>query len=216
MQELVQARILILTGRESPVVIVGRQQNYAKTTKEKLNKPDLIELIEQAKRGKQSAQTSLMNLLWDKVYFFVLKKIRNKTDAEDITILTFTKVFQKLKLYNEDFEFITWVYAIAKNTMIDHIRKSSDLNVSINDEFTQIELKAAIPSPEQNLIIKQSNSQLMKAISELPETYKQVIVLRYLDGLTYKQISKKLDLSMSNVKVRILRGRKLLVDMINP
>lgn len=197
------------------MLTVERHQIYVKTTKRKLNKPDLIDLIEQAKRGKQSAQTSLMNLLWDKVYYFALKKIRNKTDAEDITILTFTKVFEKLKLYNEDFEFITWVYAISKNTMIDHIRKSSDLNVSINDEFTQIELKAAIPSPEQNLIIKQSNSQLIKAISELPETYNQVIVLRYLDGLTYKQISKKLDLSMSNVKVRIIRGRKLLVDMIN-
>lgn len=181
-----------------------------------MNKPDLIKLIEQAKRGKQSAHTSLMNLLWDKVYFFVLKKIRNKTDAEDITILTFTKVFQKLKLYNEDFEFMTWVYAIAKNTMIDHIRKSPELNVSIHDEFAQIDLKAVIPSPEQHLIIKQDNSQLMKAINELPEIYNQVIVLRYLDGLTYKQISKKLDLSMSNVKVRILRGRKLLMDTINP
>lgn len=180
-----------------------------------MRKPELLALITEAKKGKQFAQTTLMNLFWDKTYYFILSKIKNETDAEDITILTFTKVFNKLKLYNEDFDFITWVNAIAYNTMIDQIRKKTSLNISIDNDLTSIDLAAALPTPEQHLIIKQDNKKLMSTIKQLPETYKSVIELRYLEGKTYKDISSELNLSMANVKVRLLRARKLLEELMN-
>ena len=155
-----------------------------------------------------------MNLFWDKIYYFVLSKIHNETDAEDITIRTFTKVFRKLKLYNEDFDFITWVRAIAYNTMIDQIRKKPNLNISLDDEWMNVDLEAALPSPEQHLIIKQDNKKLLKAIENLPEIYQKVIELRFLEGKTYKDISQELGLTLSNVKVRILRARNLLEEQM--
>lgn len=83
-------------------------------------------IILEAKKGKQSAQNALIELLWNKVFFYVVSKIKNEAEAEDITVETFTKVLSKLKLYNEDFDFSTWVISIAHNTMIDHIRKSPE------------------------------------------------------------------------------------------
>ncbi|MDO5655257.1 MAG: sigma-70 family RNA polymerase sigma factor [Flavobacteriaceae bacterium] len=176
---------------------------------------NLQSLIQEAKKGKQAAQTALMNLFWDKIYFFILSRIKNETDAEDITIRTFTKIFRKLKLYNEDFDFHTWARAIAYNTMIDHIRSKPELNVSLDNELSTFEIEAAVPSPEQHFIIKQDNKKLMTAIQNLPEIYKKVIELRFLEEKTYKDIAKELNLTMSNVKVRILRARNLLEDYMN-
>ena len=175
-----------------------------------MNKPELLQIIEEAKKGKQFEQTTLMNLFWDKIYYYILSKIHNTTDAEDVAIRTFTKAFRKLKLYNEDFDFGTWLRAIAHNTMIDHIRAKPELNVSLDNELTHLNLAAMMPSPEQHLIIKQDNKKLMKAIENLPEIYQKVIQLRFLEEKTYKDISLELDLTMSNVKVRILRARNLL------
>lgn len=180
-----------------------------------MKKTELSALINDCKKGKQSAHTTLMNLLWDRIFYYVLSKVNNKTDAEDITIKTFTKVFRKLKLYNEDFDFLTWVRAIAHNTMIDHIRKKPGLNISIDDEFYNIDLASAMPSPEQSMITQQNNDKLLAEIEKLPEIYRKVISLRYLEDKTYKQISAQLNLSLSNVKVRILRARKLLEEAVN-
>lgn len=210
--ELVPAKTHISTNPEKPVAIVVKHLTNAKIPAKFLKKPELLQLISEAKKGKQAAQTTLMNLFWDKIYFFILSKIKNETDAEDITIRTFTKVFQKLKLYNEDFDFITWVNAIAYNTMIDQIRKKPELDISLDKELNSINLEAALPTPEQHLIIKQDNKKLMQAISNLPEIYQKVIELRYLEEKTYKDIAQELHLTMSNVKVRILRARKLLEE----
>ncbi|MFU2094967.1 RNA polymerase sigma factor [Ornithobacterium rhinotracheale] len=177
-----------------------------------MKKTELITLIEDCKKGKQSAQTTLMNLLWDKVHYYVLSKIQNKADAEDISIKTFTKVFQKLKLYNEDFDFITWVRAIAHNTMIDYIRKKPELNISIDDELCNVDLSSAVPSPEQSLILEQSAEELMHHVAKLPAIYQEIIRLRYLEEKTYNQIAQELNLSLSNVKVRLLRAKALLEE----
>lgn len=175
-----------------------------------MKKADLLSIIDGAKKGTQKDQSTLMNLFWDKIYFFVLSKIHHATDAEDITITTFAKVFRKLKLYNEDFDFLTWVYAIAYNTMVDYTRKKPELNISLDNELNSIDLKSVMPSPEQTLISEQNADLVLQAISQLPNMYAEVIKLRYLEEKTYKEIAEILELSMSNVKVRIKRGKHLL------
>lgn len=179
-----------------------------------MNKIELNQIIQESKRGIQRSQNTLMNLFWDKIYFYILSKINDKSEAEDITIRTFTKVFKKLKLYNDDFDFYTWVKAIAYNTMIDQLRKKNYSNVSIDDELNNIDLEAAMPSPEQHLISKQNIRELNTEIEKLPQIYREVIELRYLEDKTYKEIASTLNLTLSNVKVRILRAKKLLEDSI--
>ena len=174
----------------------------------------LENIILEAKKGKRNAQNAVIELLWNKVYGYVYGKIRNEEEAEDIAIETFTKVFAKLKLYNEDFDFTTWVISIAHNTMIDHIRKSPKLNISIDDETNLLEILEDQPSPEEYLILKQDNDKLTNAIARLKEPYQKIIELRYIEDKTYKEIAEELNLSLANVKVRLLRAKQLLMEVM--
>ena len=174
----------------------------------------LENIILEAKKGKRNAQNAVIELLWNKVYNYVHGKIRNEEEAEDIAIETFTKVFTKLKLYNEDFDFITWVISIAHNTMIDHIRKSPKLNISLDDDTNFLEILEDQPSPEEYLILKQDNDKLITSIAQLSEPYQRIIELRYLEDKTYKEIAEELNLSLANVKVRLLRAKQLLMEVM--
>ena len=96
---------------------------------------EIIKNIEKAKIGDQVAFTFLLDFYWNEVYAFMLKRTENETDAEDITIETFSKAFDKLATYNPEFQFNTWLIAIAKNVHIDILRKKkSSLFVEITDE----------------------------------------------------------------------------------
>ena len=174
----------------------------------------LENIILEAKKGKRNAQNAVIELLWNKVYNYVYGKIRNEEEAEDVAIETFTKVFTKLKLYNEDFDFTTWVISIAHNTMIDHIRKSPKLNISLDDENNLLEILEDQPSPEEYLILKQDNDKLNKAIAKLKDPYQKIIELRYIEDKTYKEIVEELNLTLPNVKVRLLRAKQLLMEIM--
>ena len=174
----------------------------------------LENIILEAKKGKRNAQNAVIELLWNKVYNYVYGKIRNEEEAEDVAIETFTKVFTTLKLYNEDFDFTTWVISIAHNTMIDHIRKSPKLNISLDDENNLLEILEDQPSPEEYLILKQDNDKLNKAIAKLKDPYQKIIELRYIEDKTYKEIVEELNLTLPNVKVRLLRAKQLLIEIM--
>jgi RNA polymerase sigma-70 factor (ECF subfamily) len=91
--------------------------------------------IEKAKVGDQVAFTTLLDYYWNEVYGFMLQRTQNETDAEDITIETFAKAFDKIATYNPDFQFNTWLISIAKNVHIDMLRKKkSTLFIDITDE----------------------------------------------------------------------------------
>ena len=164
--------------------------------------------IDKAKQGDQVAFTFLLNHYWNEVYGFMLKRTENETNAEDITIETFSKAFDKIASYNSDFQFNTWLIAIAKNVHIDLLRKKkSSLFVEITDEETT-------PSAEDELITEQNLSRLLQFIKELKPHYQEVIQLRYFQEMTYQEIANKIDEPLSNVKVKLLRAKKLLAEII--
>ena len=84
---------------------------------------EVTKIIEKAITGDQVAFTSLLDKYWNEVYGFMLKRTENETDAEDITIETFAKAFDKIASYNPEYQFNTWLIAIAKNVHIDMLRK---------------------------------------------------------------------------------------------
>ena len=178
-------------------------------------KTDIQTLIADAKKGKREAQNLLMDLFWQNVYLYVFSKIKDEEETEDISIETFTKVFAKLKLYNSDFDFKTWLISVAHNTMIDHIRKSPKLNISLDDENYRLEIEEELPTPEEELIQKQTNDVLKIQLEKLKPDYRLILELRFLEEKTYKEIAEELNLSMANVKVRLLRARQLLKEILN-
>lgn len=173
--------------------------------------------IIKAKEGDQAAFTTLLDLYWNEVYGFMLKKTENESDAEDIAIETFAKAFDKIKTYNSDFQFNTWLIAIAKNTHIDHIRKKkASLFLEITDEQDEQAHNIADSSPtaEDVLITEQNLSQLLAHIKTLKPAYQEVIHLRYFQELSYLEIALQLQEPLNNVKVKLLRAKKLLAQQI--
>ena len=131
------------------------------------------------------AFTFLLDSYWNEVYGFMLQRTENETDAEDITIETFSKAFDKIATYNPEFQFNTWLIAIAKNVHIDLLRKKkSSLFIDITDEEDDIAYSVAdtSPSAEDKLITEQNLSRLLQFIKELKPAYQEVIQAIRFDG----------------------------------
>ena len=178
---------------------------------------EIKEYIEKAKKGDQVAFTYLLDHYWNEVYGFMLKRTENETDAEDIAIETFSKAFDKIATYNPEFQFNTWLIAIAKNVHIDMLRKKkSTIFVEITNEENQLAYTIAdtTPSVEDALIIEQNLSRLLQFIKELKPHYQEVIQLRYFQEMSYQEISEQLKEPLSNVKIKLLRAKKLLAEII--
>ena len=173
--------------------------------------------IEKAKKGDQVAFTYLLDYYWNEVYGFMLKRTENETDAEDIAIETFSKAFDKISTYNPEFQFNTWLIAIAKNVHIDLLRKKkTSLFVEITDEEDQQAYNVAdsSPSAEDELITEQNLSQLLQYIKELKPHYQEVIQLRYFQEMSYQEIADDLGEPLNNIKIKLLRAKKLLAEII--
>ncbi len=169
--------------------------------------------IKLAKEKNQNAFSYLLNTFWDDVYNFQLKRNKNESTAEDITIESFTKAFEKINTYNDKYIFKTWLITISKNLHIDKLRKNkNNFNLAETNEFK--ELKENSPSPEDDLINEQKLKSLKNKISQLKPSYKKVIELKYFNELSYKEISQKLNQPINNVKVRVMRAKRILAEII--
>jgi RNA polymerase sigma-70 factor, ECF subfamily len=173
--------------------------------------------IEKAKKGDQTSFTFLLNHYWNEVYGFMLKRTENETDSEDVTIETFSKAFDKIATYNTEFQFNTWLIAIAKNVYIDLLRKknsSHSIEITDNENLQAYNVADTTPSAEDELITEQNLAQLLQYIKQLKPHYQEVIQLRYFQELSYIEISEQLDEPLNNVKVKLLRAKKLLAEII--
>lgn len=177
----------------------------------------ILEEIQLAKNGTQSAYSFLLNTYWNEVYGYLLKRTKNEYDAEDITIQTFSKAFSKIETYKEEYKFNTWLITISKNIHIDVLRKreaSIRSYFSDRDEEKVRTVADKTLSPEDALIKKQNLAELLNFIKQLKPHYQQMINLRYFREMSYKEMSDYIDEPMSNVKVKLLRARRLLSDII--
>lgn len=173
--------------------------------------------IDQAKAGHQSAYKYLLDALWSEVYAFQLKRTKNEYDAEEITIQTFSKAFDKLHTYDANYAFKTWLITISKNIHIDLIRKkNASIRGKTEDESSETVHKIVdeTPSIEDHLINEQHLAQLLSDIKQLKLPYQEVINLRYFQEKSYKEIAVELDEPLSNIKVKLLRAKKLLSQII--
>ncbi|MEN8137746.1 MAG: sigma-70 family RNA polymerase sigma factor [Bacteroidota bacterium] len=178
-------------------------------------------LIKGALKGSQKAFSDLMELYWEDIIKSLKTKNAPEYVLEDIALIAFTKAFEKLDSYNSEFAFSTWISVIANNTLVDYYRQKKSSTVSLDEVFTddsgnefRLDIKAKTLSPEEELIDNQEDNEVRKIIGLMPETYAPILKLRYLKNCSYKEIAEKLNIPISNVKVRIMRGRKLLVEYI--
>lgn len=179
------------------------------------NTDTLEETIRKAKEGNQIAFSRLLDMFWNDVYGFQLKRTENENDTEDITIQTFSKAFDKIHTYNDTYVFKTWLIAISKNIHIDLVRKrkKSLLDSRSNSEAITSALDAS-PSMEDQLIQEQNLADLLRDIKKLKPHYQSVINLRYFNELSYADIATQLNEPINSIKVKLLRAKKLLSEII--
>ncbi|WP_055435674.1 RNA polymerase sigma factor [Lacinutrix algicola] len=178
---------------------------------------EIEEAIVKAKQNNQKAFNFLLDEYWDYVYGFQLKRVSNEHDAEDITIQTFSKAFDKIDKFDEKYTFKTWLITISKNIHIDLVRKEkSSIYSKITDHQDDkiYRVQDDSPSPEDKLITEQNLAKLLRDIKKLKPHYQDVINLRYFQELSYSEISQELNEPMNNVKVKLLRAKKLLAEII--
>lgn len=170
-----------------------------------------------AKENNQKAFALLYDAYWDYLFTYLLKRNLPEDVAEDLTIKTFSKAFDKITTYNPKYTFKTWLVTISKNLQIDEHRKEQKQIQSVSSKMEISDLQDMVdenPSPEDLLITAQNLKGLLKQIKVLKPVYSQVIKLRYLQELSYKEISEQMNLPLNTVKVTLLRAKKILAEKI--
>jgi len=177
---------------------------------------EIEDAIIKAKNNDQLAFNFLLDTFWNDVYAFQLKRTQNENDAEDITIQTFSKAFDKIDTYDPSYNFKTWLITISKNLHIDLVRKQKKTirNTSKDNQDNFIDIIDDSPTPEDKIITDQNLAKLLRDIKKLKPHYQQIINLRYFQELSYKEICEELNEPMNNVKVKLLRAKKLLAEII--
>ena len=176
----------------------------------------ISDLVYAAKQEDQHAFRQLLDLHWNELYGFMIKRTENENDAEDLCLQAFSKAFDKIESYNDEFTFSTWLTSIAKNLHVDLIRKEKTrLHQSTDVDEVGRDVIDQTLGPEDQLIRSQNLDKLLQQVRSLKPIYRDVIQLRFFQELSHKEMATQLGLSLSNVKVRLLRAKKLLAEIIN-
>jgi RNA polymerase sigma-70 factor, ECF subfamily len=183
------------------------------------------ELVHRAKAGELAAFEALVNRYERQVYTLGLRLLRHEQDAEDVTQQTFLSALEHLPQFREEASFATWLRRIATHAALKIIRKRKGLNtVSLEEATTPREGDDAIPHPEFIADWRQSPEQLVnqreirrlldEALERLDEKHRLVFLLRDVEGLSIDETAAALGLTAANVKVRLLRARLQLRELL--
>lgn len=186
-------------------------------------KRDYVLLRRALDNNDQQAYAELMRLYRDSIYYMLFKIVKNSDDAEDLTLETFGKAFRYLDRYTPQYAFSTWLFRIAVNNSIDYIRHKNNSPQCIDNDLYEDDTQVLVdrmasndtPNPEQEVIEKQKIQMLHLAVAQLPEKYRKVVELRYYEDLAYDEISERLDISLSNVKIQLLRAKNMLSEIMS-
>ncbi len=162
---------------------------------------EIAESIQKAKKGEEAAYTLLLNTYWKDVYRFQFSKTKDENEAEDITIKTFARAFDRINTFDEKYKFKTWLISISKNIYIDHLRKQKTETVSLTKENEAYKVKDDEPTPVDQLIIAQNLAQLLAYIKQLKPHYQEIINLRFFQEMSYNNSREKTNMEKTAIKI---------------
>ncbi len=174
------------------------------------------ELIERCKKGDTEAFSDLVLKYEGKFINYAFRMLRNEDAAQDAAQEAFLRAYRKINTFNGNSAFSTWLYTILNNICLDIIRKKKrtgeENHVSINqenneDDEYELQIEDTSAGPYESLQKKTAYEALYKALDELSEEHKEVLVMRDLNGLEYDQIAKITNTTLGTVKSRISRAR---------
>lgn len=172
--------------------------------------------IKQVLKGDHNAFGEIVEVYKDKIFQLCYRMLGNRFEAEDMAQEAFIRAYVNIERYNIDRKFSTWLYRIATNLCIDRIRKKKpdyylDQEVQGLDGLTMYsQIASKDRTPDEEVTKLELQEIIQREILKLPEKYRTVIVLKYIDELTLLEISEILDIPIGAVKTRIHRGREAL------
>ena len=155
----------------------------------------------------------------DIIYSMLVKRSCNPDDVDDMLQEAFMKAFVNINRYNPDYDFGAWICTIAKNTFVDFNRSrrskalNPDNNLPLDSRHTN-SAPATAPTPEESIINAQQRAQIERYIATLPEDYRQLFIMRFVEEYTYEEIAETLQMKLGTVKTRIFRVRSMMCKLI--
>ena len=180
------------------------------------NLPD-ADVVILAQQGRESAFRELIRRYERPVFSLIFRMVRDRETAEDLSQETFIKVLNHVDKYRPEFKLSSWLFKIANNVAIDHMRKRQLETVSMDGspharsqaetEATSFDVEARQETALEELESKELGSAIERAIATLRPEYRSCIMLRHVEGRSYEEIAATLDLPLGTVKTYIHRAR---------
>jgi RNA polymerase sigma-70 factor (ECF subfamily) len=185
--------------------------------------PDDHELVEQARRGSQPAFRLLVERHQRKVLAMALGMLKDPDAAKDVVQDAFVKVYQHLDEFQGASAFYTWLYRIALNLCIDRARRAKrfsevefDDGIAHGGEGYEVSPERLGFDPQRALADKEIRQRVLAALDELSPNHKAAILMREVDGLSYKEIAEAMGCSQGTVMSRLFHARKRMQELLRP
>lgn len=175
-----------------------------------INKTD-HELVVECLNGNNDAFSELVSRYKRLIYSVAYKFSRNDEDVNDMAQDAFIKIYKSLSKYDSQYKFSTWSVKVTTNICLDHVRRKKINSVSLDEIENFV---GSSNSPEDHYLRKEHSQMVMSAINELPEIYREPILMYHQQGMSYKEISEFLGKPMSIIKNRLFRGRHALRESL--
>ncbi|MEX0593276.1 MAG: sigma-70 family RNA polymerase sigma factor [Balneolaceae bacterium] len=177
-------------------------------------------LMKRFQEGDEQAFSELVNRYQDRLHNFLFRYTRNRQDCEDLAQETFIRVYRKRDSYKPIARFSTWMYTIALNLARSEFRKQKKMQlVSIHEDPADSDSREMVfesveVQPDRALENKMDMERLEDALDQLTEEYRDAVVLRDIQQLSYEEIAEITETPMGTVKSRINRGRIQIQELM--
>ncbi|MGA9996893.1 MAG: sigma-70 family RNA polymerase sigma factor [Pyrinomonadaceae bacterium] len=172
------------------------------------------DLVTRAVAGREDGFEELVRRYQRPIAAYVYRMVGDYESALDLTQEVFIKIYGSLARYRPEFKFSTWIYKIAHNAAVDHLRRSSTREQSLTAESDGVQYDLPIESgrltPEQESIREERREEIERVVRQLPSAYKELILLRHAHDMSYDEIAEVMGLPLGTVKNRLFRAREIM------
>lgn len=174
------------------------------------------ELVRRALAGRESGFEELVRRYQRPIAAYVYRMVGDYDAALDLTQEVFIKVYGSLSRYRAEFKFSTWIYKIAHNAAIDHLRRGAARETAItsDEDRPALAVESRRLTPEQESERNERCSEIEVVVQMLTPAYRELIVLRHSNDLSYEEIAEVTGLPLGTVKNRLFRAREAMRDLL--
>lgn len=178
--------------------------------------------VQAAKQGDEYAFTCLVKAYQDKIYSLAYYVTKNHQDAEDVTQEVFLKLWRSLDSYRADATVQVWIMQIAKHACFDLLRKrkrtaTESMYLEQDGEWVERPLADTDPksNPDEAILTEERRKTVARALMSLPPEHRELLTMRYINGLSYEQITQVLGEPAGTVRSRMFRAKKSLKKILD-